>query len=216
MIRNTPLISVISVSRDECSFARARVLLVEKYDYKNRGPEFWNKRFLYSSRLSIIGFILVVDDVDCGFIGLIGDADIIGLSVWYVQPEFRKYSIDFLNTVLTRLNGLVINSSANPIATRVFLNLGFSRKIEYFGIPRRFFGWQELSRIRIYYGAKYFCVIDNNISLLQLGYLIIKNFKLGLLLSNDISKVIVIKEIQVLFKGGNYFFPLSVHGDRYE
>ena len=216
MLQNRPLISVIPVSRDEGSFASARVLLVENYDYKNRGSEFWNKRFLYNSRLSTIGFILVVDGVDCGFIGLIGNTDIVGLSVWYVQPEYRKYSIDFLNMVLARLNGLVVNSSANSIATRVFMGLGFSRKIEYFGIPRRLFGWQKLSLIRIYYGAKYFCVIDNNISLLQLAYLIIKNLKLGLILSNEISKVIVIKEIHVLFKGGDYFFPLSIYGDRYE
>ena len=78
MLQNRPLISVIPVSRDEGSFASARVLLVENYDYKNRGSEFWNKRFLYNSRLSTIGFILVVDGVDCGFIGLIGNTDIVG------------------------------------------------------------------------------------------------------------------------------------------
>ncbi len=207
---------VIDVYKFDKHFKHVVDLLTSEYDYKNRGEEYWIKRFTNSKNLDKVGFLLKVNDVVCGFLGIIGSDEIKGLSVWYVNPKFRRFSIEFLSIALSRLNGLIINSSANPTAFKVFSYLGFFNFIEYIGFPKKLFGWLELRELEVYNGAKYFVVYSENCSLLQLVYLMLARRKFGFLLANDDNKLIQLKEINVLIKGGEYMFPMSIYGDRYE
>jgi hypothetical protein len=63
---------------------------------------------------------------------------------------------------------------------------------------------------------KYFVVYNENLSLFQLVFLIFSKMKLGFFLATDDTNLITLKIVNVLFKGGDYFFPLSICGDRYE
>jgi hypothetical protein len=209
-------IEVIEVHKYDQNFVKAVDLLTSEYDNKNRGGEYWIDRFTKSNKLDKIGFLLKVNGVLCGFLGIIGSDEIKGLSVWYVNPEYRRFSIDFLSIALSRLNGQLVNSSANPTAFRVFRHLGFSNFIEYIGIPKKLFGWLDFRELKVYNGNKYFVVYSENCSLIQLVYLVLSRRKLGFFIAKADYKLIKLKEINVLIKGGDYLFPMSIYGDRYE
>jgi hypothetical protein len=209
-------IAVIDVYINDEYFSKALDLLTLEYDYKNRGREYWFERFSKSTHLDKVGFLLEVNNVICGFLGVIGSIEIKGLSVWYVNSEYRRYSIEFLRIALSRLSGLIVNSSANPTAFRVFCHFGFINSFEYIGIPKKIFGWIGTRKLKLYDGMKYFVVYNENLSLFQLVFLIFSKMKLGFFLATDDTNLITLKIVNVLFKGGDYFFPLSICGDRYE
>jgi len=207
---------VLKVLKKSKLYDYAIDLLSNKYDWKNRGKEYWKKRF-NKNQLDFIGYILKIDNKYVGFLGVIGSLEKIGLSVWFVKENYRKYSISFLSNSLHQLNEKsVINSSPNPTALKVFLKMkGFKLENEYIGIPKKILGFSSKTG-NIYYGNKINVYFDKNVSLIDLIYLTLKKRKLTLALYNDPKTLVLKKKINVLYKNIKYNFPLSIYGDIFE
>lgn len=176
---------VLKVLKKSKLFDSAIELLANDYDWKNRGKEYWKKRF-EKNQIDFIGYILKIDNKYVGFLGVIGSLEKIGLSVWFVKENYRKHSISFLSNSLHQLNEKsVINSSPNPTALKVFLKMkGFNLEHEYFGIPKKILGFSSKTG-NIYCGNKINVYFDKNVSLVDLIYLTLKKRKLTLALNND-------------------------------
>jgi hypothetical protein len=207
---------IIKVYKNSSIFFNAIDLLVSEYDLKKRGSNYWINRYTKSNDLDYIGYLLEIDNNFCGFLGVIGSPSMIGLSVWYVNPNYRNFSLQFLVNSLTFIDCLTINSSANKIAYNVFKKLGFVDYTEYIGFPKLFSGWIKSSDLKIYKGSKYICLYDKNISFIQLLIIMIRLRKIVFFLSDDYTKMFLIKRIPVLINGGVYSFPMSIYGDRFE
>jgi len=202
------------VYRDSDLYSAVIELLINDYDYKNRGREYWVSRY-ESSVLDYIGYSLIIGGKVTGFLGVIGGGSIVGMSVWFVKPDFRSYSIKFLAGVLELIDEPVINSSPNPIALKLFKKLGFSHNCEFIGIPWKFFGFKKLKNYHIYSGRK-LGVVVGQISLIGLLILSISRKKIHLKLHSKPDVFLFSKKVNVLNRGMIYSFPMSLYGDIYE
>jgi len=207
---------IVKVHKHSFLFNSAIDLLVSEYDFKNRGKKYWIERYTKSNELDYIGYLLEIENRFCGFLGVIGSPSKIGLSVWYVNSNYRNFSLQFLVNTLSLIDSMTVNSSANTIAFNIFKKLGYVAYNEYIGFPKLLFGWIKSSDLKIYKGSKYICLYDKNISLIQLLLIMIRLRKIVFFLSDDYTKMFLIKRIPVLINGGVYSFPMSIYGDRFE
>ena len=208
---------VIKVYKNCDEYNDALNILTYRYDWKKRGKKYWNKRYS-KNKSEYIGYLLSIEKKYVGFIGFLGDSKIIGLSVWYVDPEYRKYSISFISKVLeNESKKTIINSSPNSTAFKIFKNLfGFEFENEYIGVPKKILNFTKIDNNHIYFGEKLNVCYDKNVSLITLVFLTLKYKKLCLALVKNINVLIFKKKINILFKNTSYNFPLSIKGDVYE
>jgi hypothetical protein len=209
--------NIVKAEKQSELYGIAIELLCSHYDIKNRGEQYWTKRFK-NSELSHIGYLLKIDNKYVGFIGVIGSKITIGLSVWFVKTRYRKYSLSFLlNTIDDIGNIKIINSSPNPTALKVFKRIkGFDFNNEFVGLPKKIFGYSKISSEYLYKGNKFNVIYDKNVSLIDLIINSIKYKKICLGLFRNTNRMFLSKKINVLFKNINYKFPLSIYGDIYE
>ena len=174
---------VLKVHKDSKLFKVSIKILNEKYDYKNRNSNFWVERYS-KTKLDYIGFLLKIENTYAGFLGVIGSSDRVGLSVWYVDPVFRKYSLTFLIKSINMLGTKsIINSSPNSTALKIFLKMkGFRLENEYVGIPKKIFGGFSSNK-NIYEGKRINVLYSKNPSIYDIVYLTLKNKKLTLALT---------------------------------
>tara|TARA_Y100001958_G_C21248633_1_gene581695 strand:- start:6553 stop:7185 length:633 start_codon:yes stop_codon:yes gene_type:complete len=208
---------IIKVYKNSKYYNIAINILKDKYDKKKRGEQYWKKRY-QKSKLNYIGFLLKVESEFVGFLGFLGNKKIIGLSVWYVEPKYRKYSILFVSEVLIyEKNKSIVNSSPNPTALKVFKTLfKFNFKLEYIGLPRNIFGVSKIDYNQMYFGEKLIVNYNENISLIQLIYLTLRYKKICLALVKNSNSLFLKKNINILYRNISYHFPMSVNGDVYE
>jgi hypothetical protein len=208
---------VLKVLKKSNLYDYAIDILSNKYDWKNRGKEYWKKRY-NKNQLDFIGYILKIDNKYVGFVGFVGNKDTIGLSVWYVDKSYRKFSLSFITKVmLFEKNRQIVNSSPNPVALKVFIQLfKFKMKHEFIGLPKKLFTFSTPSLNKVYFGEKLNVCYDKKVSIIHLIYLSLRYNKLCLGLYRDSSSLIVKKKINVLFKNMDYIFPTSIKGDIYE
>lgn len=208
---------VLKVLKSSKLFDSAIDLLANNYDWKNRGKEYWIRRY-EKNKLDFIGYILKIDLKNVGFVGFVGNENTIGLSVWYVDQSYRKFSLSFIQKVMFfEKNRSIVNSSPNPVALKVFTQLfKFQIKHEFIGLPKKLIAFSNPSKDNIYFGDKLNVCFDKNVSIIYLIYLTIKHKRLCLGLFHDSSLLILKKKINVLFKNMNYEFPTSIKGDVYE
>lgn len=191
--------------------------ILEQYDTKNRGRDFWLERF-NKSNLEKIGYTLEINSQIVGFIGLLYSNNLVGLSTWYVIESYRNYSVPFLSKVLNNLKKYpLVNSSPNPNALKIFTKLyRFNHNIEYVGFPKLIFGFSNAFNNYFYFGKRLNVCFHKDISLFALIYFSIKYKKICLGLNDNKKKLIFGKKINVLCKNINYSFPLSFYGDIFE
>ena len=208
---------VIEVKKREALYEETIDLLINKYDKKNRGREFWISRF-EKSESNRIGFLLEIDSKLVGFLGLIKSNNIIGLSTWFVDESYRKHSMTFLSKIMNIIDKKkIINSSPNPIALKIFHKLyKFNLDNEFIGLPKKIFGFSKSYSKKFYFGKKINVCYDNKISILALVFYTIKFRKICVSLTNNNNKLLINKKINVLSKNIKYFFPLSIYGDIFE
>lgn len=208
---------VIKVEKNSYLFDVVIDLLVKHYDVKNRGQEYWIKRF---SKLepSYVGYLLDIDSKYVGFIGVISSEAIFGLSVWYVRESYRNYSVAFMLKAIDDIgNAPIVNSSPNPTALKVFKRIkGFRCNEEFVGLPKRIFGYSNSAEDTLYRGNKYNVVYDKKVSLIDLVVISVKYKKICLALLGSEPEMLISKKINVLYKNISYKFPLSIYGDIYE
>ncbi len=208
---------VIEVRKGTVLFKEAINLLLNKYDRKNRSREFWISRFERSESIRI-GYLLEVQLELVGFIGLIESRNIVGLSTWFVDVTYRKFSLSFLSVVMNNIKERkIVNSSPNPIALKIFQKLyNFNLNFEFIGLPRKIFGFSNSSKDKIYFGKKINVCYENNISIFSILYFTFRYKKLCVALTESKNKLFFYKKINVLSKNIKYQFPLSICGDIYE
>lgn len=208
------MLEIKKVYRDSDLYSAVIELLINDYDFKNRGRDYWVSRY-ESSALDYIGYSLIIGGKVTGFLGVIGGGSIVGMSVWFVKPDFRRHSIKFLVGVLELIDEPVINSSPNPVALKLFKKLGFSHNLEFIGIPRKLFGFKKRKNYQIYAGSK-LGVVVGQISIIELLFLSISNKKIYLKLHDKPEVFLFSKKVNVLSRGMSYSFPMSLYGDIYE
>lgn len=209
--------NIVKAEKQSELYGIAIELLSSHYDIKNRGEQYWTKRFK-NSELSHIGYLLKIENKYVGFIGVIGSEITIGLSVWFVKKRYRKYSLSFLLKTIDDIGNIpIINSSPNPTALKVFKKIkGFDYNNEFVGLPKKIFGYSKISNEYLFKGNKFNVIYDKNVSLIDLIISSIKHKKICLGLFKNTNGMLLLKKINTLHKNIDYKFPLSIYGDIYE
>ena len=194
--------------------------LVEDYtNAKGRKASYWKSRFQNTSFNLIAGVIVLNDSRIVGLLGCIERVDgICGLSVWWVEEAYRNKSIGLLSFVLRSLGDDVpiVNSSANPTASKVFERLkGWRKTEEFLGIP--YFSPAFPRRNNVVIRPRIGLVIDKQGGLLYLILQMIRHRKLVLSLSHSSKGLFFVKSIVVYYKNIEFTEEcISHYGDRYE
>lgn len=190
------------------------ITILNEFDKKNRGDIYWKRRFKCGSI-----FVWVENEIPVACLGVIRRANgSLGLSVWYVREERRKYAIRFLKLVLKELGSKrIVNSSPNPTALKVFKRFcGFQHTIEYLGLPKKMIGSLLPESDCVYFGNRFSVCWGPRVGLLTLVGLMIVHRRIFLYISPNEQDLLVLKNINVLHNSKYDKFPSCVEGDIFE
>lgn len=208
------MVDVIFVYKETELYNRLLDYLVNQYDSRNRGLDYWNSRM--KERFSDdVGAVLFCKNKE-SIVGFLGQTvvcdDVRGLSIWAVEKNYRKFSIRLLTEVMNYNSDLVlVNSSPNSDVQKLFDRLPqFKYKKEFVGIPLKFYQ-RDIKILR-----RHRCNIVLNGGFLNCILQSIAQRKLCLNLMNSESKYIAVKRINVYYTGLELRKNLAHYGDIFD